>query len=226
MIGDASDQTVIERAIANYLEKLKRMEFRAREEIEQIFNYRHLSREESALTILSEDLFSEHTWKLFGLTREQLVTTGIIGGAASGGLVDVGTGGLTMFLGSGIGAIVGGASAWFGSKQLVGTRIIGLPMGDNEIIVGPVNNKNFPWVLLGRAVTHLRHICERTHAQRGQLTIDHNKQNNLVAALSITDKKVMESIFSRARKGDEIASGKKSQFGKIISTSLVQRPGS
>ncbi len=217
-IRDESDQAAIDLATDSYKEKLMLMESAARNDIEQLFNYQRLARDESTLSILSDDLFSEQTWKLFGLTRDQLVTTGIIGGAAGGSILDIGSGGLTMFLGSGLGAIVGGASAWLGSKQLIGIKILGLPMGGSEVIVGPVSNINFPWVLLGRAVTHLRHICNRTHAQRGQLQINHSEQNNLVSSLSVAQRKSLETVFSKARKGDPITPAKTDQITKLVSS--------
>ncbi|MGI9319740.1 MAG: DUF3482 domain-containing protein, partial [bacterium] len=146
------------------------------------------------------DLFSERTWKLFGLSRDQLVTTGMIGGAAGGSLLDIGSGGLTMFLGSGIGAIVGGASAWFGSKQLIGARILGLPMGGNQIVVGPITNLNFPWVLMGRAVSHLRLICQRTHAQRDLLEVKHSAGSKIVSSIPNAQRRAIQQIFTHANK--------------------------
>jgi len=220
-IVDAEDQTTIDRCINKFQQKLVNMETVCRKDVEQIFNYQKLERHEQNIQIFSEDLFSEHTWKLFGLSRDQLVATGIIGGAAGGAVLDIGSGGLTAFLGSGIGAIIGGVTTWFGSKQLINTRIMGLPMGGNEVVVGPVSNPNFPWVLMGRALTHLKYICTRTHAMRDVLAVDHKIEPDFYAHLSMHNKKFLQRFFTMAKSDKASNPGDLLQVSEIL-TKLVQ----
>ena len=187
-----------------------------RNEVESLFNYSKLERDEAALGIDPEDLFSERTWKLFGLSRDQLITTGVIGGAAGGALLDIGSGGLTMFLGSGIGAIVGGASAWLGSQQLIDTKILGLPMGGNQIVVGPITNLNFPWILLGRAISHLRLIGLRTHAQREILEVKHTTGSRIMSEISQPQRRAVQQIFLRASKQQTPRESELAQLALVI----------
>lgn len=215
-LKNKNSQAEIDKAKTSFQQKLIYMEQQARNEVESIFNYKGLERDEAVLGIEPEDLFSERTWKLFGLSRDQLVTTGMIGGAAGGSLLDIGSGGLTLFLGSGIGAIVGGASAWFGSKQLIGARVLGLPMGGNQIIVGPITNLNFPWILLGRAVSHLRLICQRTHAQRELLEIEHQTGSSIVESIPHPQRRAVQRIFTRASKSQEVNESELTQLSVAI----------
>ena len=222
-LRNKNSQAEIDKAKTSFQQKLIHMEQQARNEVESIFNYKGLERDEAVLGIDPEDLFSERTWKLFGLSRDQLVTTGMIGGAAGGSLLDIGSGGLTLFLGSGIGAIVGGASAWFGSKQLIGARVLGLPMGGNQIIVGPITNLNFAWILLGRAVSHLRLICQRTHARRDSLEIEHQTGSSIVENIPHPQRRAIQRIFTRASKSQEVNESELNQLSVVI-TGLVADP--
>ena len=151
-----------------------------------------------------------------GFWIDQLVSAG-------GSLLDIGSGGLTLFLGSGIGAIVGGASAWFGSKQLIGARVLGLPMGGNQIIVGPITNLNFAWILLGRAVSHLRLICQRTHARRDSLEIEHQTGSSIVENIPHPQRRAIQRIFTRASKSQEVNESELNQLSVVI-TGLVADP--
>jgi hypothetical protein len=223
-ISDSKDQAMIDQCIEKFQQSLTSMEVSSRRDIEQIFNYQKLDRSEQEFELFSGDLFSEHTWKLFGLTRDQLVTTGIIGGAAGGAVLDIGSGGLTAFLGSGLGAIIGGVSTWFGSKQLINTRIMGLPMGGNELVVGPVSNPNFPWVLLGRALTHLQYICRRTHAMRDSLEINHTDEPDFYDRLANKNKKLLQRFFARARDDKEPNAAELTEVSRVLAALISNEP--
>ena len=238
-VKDKTDQVTIDQATDRFRDKLHSLEQQARDEIEQIFSHQDLQREESPMAIHEQDLFSKKTWQLFGLSRDQVLTMGILGGAATGGLLDIGSGGLTMMLGTGVGAVVGGASAWFGSRQLIGTRILGLPMGGNEVVVGPITNISFPWVLLGRAVTHLRLLCHRTHAMRDAFAVSHSvatetsshndsntdsQQAGIAAELNIKQRKMVQAVFSKFTDGKDPGEADKKQLASLIA-GLVENPG-
>ena len=154
-----------------YKQDLAVMEQRCRDEVEQIYNHRNLERHEPRVQLLDDDLFSRQTWVLFGLTRQQLIATGALGGAAAGSVIDLAVHGTSLLLGSGLGAIAGGVSAWLTSDRLANIKVLGHPLGGKEITIGPMRNINFPYVVLGRALLHQRMIEERTHAYRGPLEI-------------------------------------------------------
>ena len=191
------DQRGIDQGIARFTAQLSEREKDARRDVERIFHHEGMDRVEAALPALSEDLFSQTTWRLFSLSRDQVLAMGAVGGAATGAILDAGTGGLSLFLGSGLGAVIGAAGAWFGSRQLIGTRVLGLPLGDYRVVVGPVRNISFPWVILGRAITHLRLVCNRSHALRQQLKVDHEAGKSPLDEIDPAQRRKLQGLFSR-----------------------------
>ena len=215
-LQDPGDRTGIARGKEALESRLGGMEHAARLDVERIFNHGGLDRDESALPGIGEELFSDRTWRLFGLSRDQVLAMGAAGGAATGALIDLGTGGLTMLVGSGAGAAVGAAGAWLGSRQLVKARIRGLPLGGHVAVLGPVTNIHFPWIVLGRAITHLRLVSSRNHAIREQLRIDHPQQGGLVSDLDPGLRKSLQSHFGRLRRGRTLGPAQCAELGRLI----------
>lgn len=218
--ADSDNNANITTQVYKYQQRLKTMELSARAEVEALFNYTDIDRLENPLTTLAEDLFSQRSWKLFGLNRAQLMTTAIISGAATGSLFGIG-GGVTLLLGATLGAVIGAASVWYGSEQLVDTKIKGTPMGGHQLAVGLVNNPNFGWVLLSRAVTHLTHVLNRNHARRDALQVPHieNHHNAIVTAASLSTKQrqQLESIFAKARNRKMLDLKQLAQIAAVVS---------
>ena len=215
-LRDSGDQAGIAAGRQALESRLGEMERVARADVEQIFNHGGLDRDESALEGIDEDLFSEQTWKLFGLSRDQVLAMGAAGGAATGALVDIGTGGLTVFLGSSVGAAIGAAGAWLGSRQLVNVRVRGQSLGGHQAILGPVSSIHFPWIVLGRAVTHLRLVSRRNHAVRARLRIEHRSHGGLASELDPGLKKSLQSHFSRLSRGRTIRPAESTELGRLV----------
>ena len=196
-VDDVTDD-VRETLTASYKKDLIAMEQACRNEVERIYHYKHLERQEPLVKLLDSDMFSQQTWVLFGLTRKQLITTGALGGAAAGGVIDLAAHGTSLLLGSGIGALAGGVSAWLTSDRIANIKVLGHALGGKEITIGPMPNINFPYVVLGRALLHHRLVEERTHAHRGPLAIE--KQSSTWQLADRTTRGQFEKIFSKLRK--------------------------
>ena len=110
-------------------ERLARREARCREAVQLIYRHESLAREETEQTLLQSDLFTEAGWELFGLSRQRLLVSGVLAGAAAGGGVDVLLGGTSLALGAGIGAVLGGVGAWLGGGELA----VGISMGSKPL---------------------------------------------------------------------------------------------
>jgi hypothetical protein len=135
---------------------------------------------------------------LFGLTRRQLIATGALGGAAAGGVIDLAVHGASLLMGSGLGAVAGGVSAWLTADRIAHIKVLGHPLGGRELSIGPMRNINFPYVVLGRALLHQRLVEKRTHAHRDPLDIDARR-----GTWQLTDtatRRQFEKLFSRLRK--------------------------
>ena len=181
-----------------YKHQLRSLEQRSRERVEQIYDHRALAREESDLKVIDEDLFDERTWELFGLSRTALTGVGATGGAAAGIGVDAALGGLSFFLGTAIGALTGGAAAWYAAGELANFEIESLPFGEQIISVRAGSNKNLPFVLLGRARAHHALVSRRSHASRDRLVIHDDTDEQWPVELRKSLAQLFQSISEAA----------------------------
>ena len=131
----------------------------------------------SRLELLEEDLFSETSWRVFGLTRQQLTLYAAGWGALLGGGLDLAVGGLSFGAGVLLGSLVGGAGAWFGSAGLgrawdsqsqLFRRLFPGETGRFRLL-GPVQQPRLAWLLLDRALTHARVLRDLSHARSAQV---------------------------------------------------------
>jgi hypothetical protein len=81
-------------------------------------------------------------------------------------------------------------------------------------VAGPTRNRNFPYVVLGRARLHHALVAGRAHAHRGSLAID-EQTDALLAGLSGGERKELEKEFGRLRGGRELAMGAR-RLGELL----------
>jgi hypothetical protein len=193
--------------VEEYRRTLVRIEERVRRSVEQIYDHHTLDRQEPALAALDEqDLFSADSWRIFGLTRTQLAGLGALGGAAAGGALDVALGGASLLLGALGGAAVGAAGTVFAANRLVDVKVLEISLGRRKLVAGPTSNRNFPWVVLGRARLHHALVAGRAHAHRGALAID-EQAASLLVELPGGRRRQIEKELDRLRRGREVAMG-------------------
>jgi hypothetical protein len=142
------------------------LENRCRRRVEEIYEFHTELTLEQASEELDEDLFSEQAWRLFGLTRTQLIAAGVTAGAAIGLAVDAASAGLSLGVGTSLGALGGGALAWWSSQQLAKVKVLSRSLATKELRYGPVKNPNFPFVALNRAIYHHKLLANMTHSRR------------------------------------------------------------
>lgn len=168
-----AQQRVQERLEQNYKNHLRDLEKSTRQRVESLFRHYHIAREEADLSVDQGDLFNQADWVIWGLDRKQLLVYSAGGGAATGALVDVGVGGSSLFLGALTGSVLATATTWFMGDKLAKVKVgQWLPMGGQELTVGPMQNSQFAWVLFGRAWHHLLRVINRNHARRDHLALD------------------------------------------------------
>ncbi len=166
--------------VTAWRDALRKSERDARTEVERIFRHEGLERLEGEVEVLAHDLFSDTTWKLFGLTRTQLTAYAAFAGAAVGGVVDAFTLGASFLTGAGIGAVVGAGAAWFGGTEIArawgsgGGLARALLPGETGrfLAMGPVTSARFAWVFVDRALLHYRAVRDRSHARRDALEVE------------------------------------------------------
>jgi hypothetical protein len=146
--------------------------------------------------------------------------TGAATGALAGGALDVAVGGASLLLGAGIGALIGGMGAVFGANRLAKVQVLGAPMGGMQLQVGPINNANFPWVMLGRALLHHRLIAERNHARREALVLDASSTIHLSESIPADVRNRMSRAFKRIREDGGLPSPDREQLTADVELSL------
>jgi hypothetical protein len=203
-VDDAPDPAVKSRLEVRLLQRIRKREGDARRVVQDIYQHGRLETNEPEIAILSDDLFSESAFTLFGLSRTQLAITGVTSGAVAGGLVDAALGFTSVGLAAGIGAVIGGAATLLGAQELASVTVLGQPLGGNTLTVGPLNDPNVAWVMLGRALLHHRLVSERNHALREALVIDAESGAHLADDIGGESRGRLEAVFRRLRSGGEV----------------------
>ena len=93
------------------------------------------------------------------------------------------------------GGVSGAIGAWRYADQIAAIRVQGIPAGGRELLCGPSNNLNFPFVLLGRALLHQQLLCRRTHADRSRLALG----SELLTELADADRRRLGKLFAQLR---------------------------
>ncbi len=187
----------------NYNRRIRQFEARARREVEAIYGFDEVDREEVDMTLLETDLLSRESWLAFGLKRRDLVVVSATGGAIAGGVVDSALLGASFLVGSVVGGVIGGALGYFSSDKLADLKLLRQPMGGVRLRFGPSRNVQFPFVLLRRAVLHHAVVAARTHAQRGALKVESSSERlRLMGDLSAGRTRELARLFERLRRSE------------------------
>jgi len=201
---DASDEEK-EKVENNYKNRLRKLELDTQNKVEHIWNHDHLEVEVKDLTFEGMDLFSEETASVFGLTRKELIITGATSGAVTGAGIDLLFAGHTLLLGGVIGGVAGGVGAYFGFNELSEVKVLGQTLGKRYLQIGPMENRNFPYILLGRALYYAQKVSKRSHAKRGEMELE---MDSTFKALWLDDevRKTLEGYHKKFRSGKEVTS--------------------
>lgn len=198
-----------------YRLQLEQLEQRSRLAIEAIYAHKKIDRIEDGLEFFAQhELFSEESWRLFGLSRLQLMGLGLVSGAAVGGMIDAAVGGASLLLGALLGGGIGAATTLLAADRLVEIKLLNMPLGHKQLIAGPTRNINFPHIVFGRARLHHALISRRTHAERGSLTLDETL-HSLVRPLQDTERKELEKVFGRLRSSNASVTDRETLAGIV-----------
>jgi len=186
-----------------YKARLRNYEELEQKTVEKIWHHQNLEKAQQTLLFDGIDLFSKESASLFGLSRKELLITGTTGGAMTGAGIDLLLGGSTLFLGSAIGAVVGGAGVFFGFNELSDIRVLGQKLGKRYLEAGPMKNVNFPYVLLNRALFHAVKIAGRSHALRTKVRLEMGRDFTQ-KWMDDDIRRSLEKCHARFRSGDDV----------------------
>jgi GTPase Era involved in 16S rRNA processing len=192
---------------------LRAREEKARRRIEALYRHSEVRFEGASLErpVFRQDLFAEETWKLLGLSPAELVAAGTLAGAAIGGTVDVAAGGASFLAVTAIGGFIGGAGALVGlGRRFARVRPVGAGAADwllaarryweggRRFRIGPHAQRNFPWIVLDRALLHYEAVARRTHARRGAIAVP--EARGVVAHLAGAERHDFDELFRKIRR--------------------------
>jgi len=165
--GKGDERSLEQGLREEFNQRIERMEKKAHEKIRRLFKHNIFNFPLPAQSILSEDLFSRKTWQFLGLTPRQLVAAAGAAGGAVGVALDLAAAGLTFGIFTAAGGLLGaGWAALGGGKRLARAKVVGLDLGGEQIRVGPINNVQFLYILLDRALIFYSHIINWAHGRR------------------------------------------------------------
>ncbi len=182
-----------------FFAEMKRRENQGHEALKSIYHYRHLQSEMYDLPF-EGNLFDTEKWIVWGLNRRQLVTAAAMAGAATGALVDASLAGHSLFMGALGGGLLAGGGAWLGADRIADFKVAGLSIGGYEARQGPVSNRNFPYVVLGRFLILEQALRNRTHARREKLQISEGDLAVVLKQLSSSQQKSLHRAMDRLRR--------------------------
>ena len=177
--GDAPPPGLAEELEQSYQDAQRRFEQEAREEIERTYHHQGVEREDRDLSLVRSDLFSDVSWRVFGLSRAQLARYGLAWGALIGGGVDAVLGGWTFLTGAATGGLIGSVGGYFAGTRVAKTlesdsKVAKLLFGNETgqfLFKGPVTNQRYSWMLVDRALTHFATVRSRSHARQDKLDL-------------------------------------------------------
>jgi len=217
--GESATEEEKEKLKDAYREKIIKFEKEQEKNIESIWNHRSIEKVENMLVLDDVGLFSKESASIFGLSQQQLIITGASAGAMGGLGIDLLLGGGSLFLGSIIGGAVGGVGAMMGFDNLYELKVLGQNIGKRELSVGPMQNVNFPYILLGRALYYASVIAKRSHAMRDNVNLE--DEEFLTEQIIDSDKrKVLEKVHVALRKGEEPKEEDLKEYKRVLKESF------
>ncbi len=203
-----------EEAKLAYREKILKVEIKERQAIEKIWNHTDIEKNEASLELERVGLFSKESASIFGLTQKELIVTSAATGATAGAAIDLLAVGHTLLLGALVGGVVGGVGAMFGFDNLYEMKVLGQSIGKRELTIGPMQNLNFPYVLLGRSLYHASMIAKRSHAMRGDLDLENGSFTQEL--MEGESRKALEKLHLKLRKGEELKEETLEEYKELI----------
>ncbi len=220
--AEMSDQALAEQLRDQWYKNQRKKEEHLRIAIERLYQHNRIQRQEPELVWHSEhDLFSEGSRAAWGVDRRYLATAGFGAGAMGGVGIDAATLGHSLGAGALIGGIVGAAGSYFYGDRLtlpvLNTGI--LKDGLRTASFGPVQDGQFGYVVLGRAINHWWHISRRNHAGRDLLDLA-PADDHWLEHLDRHHRRAIHRVFDRCRKRRPVDDKTRQNFITAVSAAM------
>ncbi|MFN2286713.1 MAG: GTPase/DUF3482 domain-containing protein [Chromatocurvus sp.] len=222
-LAEGEEGEIEDRLRSRWYERQRQREQALRHDIEHLYQHRRLQRQEAALDWQSShDLFSEDSRQAWGVSKRYLATAGFGAGAIGGVGLDALTLGTSFGLGALAGGIVGGTSAYlFGDRLALPVMQWGpLQNGLKTATFGPVQDSQFGYVVLGRAVDHWWHISQRNHAGRDLLNLA-PASDHWLESLDARSRRVLQRGLDTCRRKGRLEGRQREEFVAVVAAALA-----
>jgi len=203
-----NEKSLREKLRKEYASAIEKIEEKAHQKVRKLFKHNIFNYSLPAHSILNESLFSRKTWQFLGLSPRQLIAAAGMAGGAAGAVLDVAAAGLTFGIFTAIGGLLG--AGWMGlggGKRLARIKIKGLSLGGEQIQVGPIENIQFTYVLLDRALIYYSHIINWAHGRRDFPIEEHASKGTAKAGLTFEwndrNRKTCQAFYTAVRGHDD-----------------------
>ncbi len=146
---------------------------------------------------LPPDLFDIEQWYMWGLNKKQLIAAMALTGAMGGATLDALTAGGSLMLGSLGGGVIGAAGGLLASHKIANLKISGISTSGCTATYGPINNRNFPYVILGRFLFFHKQVCNLNHANRQAIEIATPDFQETINTLDKTARRELDSACAK-----------------------------
>ena len=220
--GEDASEAEKEKVLELYKIHLRKLEEKTHRKLAELWNHTRLEKEGGLPLFKEMDLFSRESSSLFGMGKKEIVMTGMATGALTGSGVDLMLGGASLMMGSAIGAVIGGAGAMFGYDEISDMKVLGKKLGSKRIEAGPMQNRNFPFILLRRGLYYAQELANRPHADRSN--IDMSRETLFESEWTDSErKKRLEKLHKEFRSGNYIKEKSLEEYRGIVESILLEK---
>ncbi len=218
------DRTLEDGLREKWYQSQRDREEKLRRDIETLYQHHCIARQEAALAWHHDhDLFSEETRQAWGVSRTYLATAGFGAGAVGGAGIDALTLGHSLGTGALIGGLLGAAGSYFYGDRLAVRMLTPKALkGAGELqtaTFGPVQDLQFGYIVLGRAVDHWWHISQRNHAGRDPLALPPS-DHHWLETLAGDTRKTLQRLLVRLRKQSRLNHRETQEFSTVVHSAL------
>ena len=220
---DEKDTELSKALSKKWYEHQRAREQKLRVSIERLYQHNTIEREEETLNWSSEhDLFSQDSRSDWAVSKRYLATAGFGAGALGGVGIDALTFGASFGTVALVSGVIGAAgSYYYGGKLLEPVlKIAKLKDGLQTATFGPVQDSQFAYVVLGRAVDHWYHISQRNHAGRETLSLKNN-EGHWIDGLSKESRRSIQKALDKCRKQEPLEASLQKRFYAALEECLV-----
>lgn len=150
----------------SYAQELADLEKTHHQQIRRLFKHNIFNYQLPPQSILHATIFSDVTWQFLGLTPRQLMSASALMGGAIGAAIDTAAAGLTFGIFTALGGLGGAGYAMFRGSRMARLRIKGIPLGGQQITIGPHLDLQFMFILLDRVLIFYSHIINWAHGRQ------------------------------------------------------------